>query len=136
MRVIAVAMVVSIAASWSFAQLKKEAQAGNAERGKYITENVAMCIQCHSPREADGALIRSKLFDGAAIPVGKPNQLSVWAEFAPRIAGLPQYSEEQMINLLTSGIGREGKPLRSPMPTFRLTRQDAEDVIAYLKSVK
>jgi cytochrome c553 len=108
----------------------------NVERGKYISENVAMCIQCHSPRAATGELIRTKLFNGAPIPVGKPSQLNVWAEYAPRIAGLPQYSEEQLVKLLTTGIGKEGKPLRSPMPTFKLSLQDARDVAAYLQAIR
>ena len=106
------------------------------EHGKYIAENVAMCVQCHSPREATGELVRSKLFEGAPIPVDKPSQLSVWADYAPRIAGLPQYTEDQMVKLLTTGIGREGKPLRAPMPTFKMTLQDAADVVTYLKLIK
>ncbi|MBI5472600.1 MAG: c-type cytochrome [Ignavibacteriae bacterium] len=109
---------------------------GKPERGRYLAENVAMCIQCHTPREANGALIRSRAFSGAPVFVAKPRQLSSWAEFAPRIAGLPQYSEAQMHTLLTTGIGREGKPLRAPMPTFKMTREDAEDVIAFLKTLK
>lgn len=78
----------------------------------------------------------ARLFDGAPIPVAKPSQVSVWAEYAPRIAALPQYTEEQIITLLTTGIGRDGTPLRSPMPTFRISWQDAADVAAYLKSLR
>lgn len=125
------ALFVSFACATVFAQEK-----GNPERGKYLSESVAMCVQCHSPREADGTLIRSKLYDGAAIPVGKPNQLKQWADFAPRIAGLPQYSEQQLVTLLTTGIGRDGKMLRAPMPTFKMSRQDAADVAAYLKGLR
>ena len=134
-----VAVAVFVTLSVGFAQMKKPvapAGKGNPEHGRYIAENVAMCIQCHTPREANGELMRSKVFEGASIPVGKPQQLNVWAEFAPRIAGLPQYSEEQMIRLLTSGIGREEKPLRPPMPTFKMSPQDAGDVVAYLKTMK
>ncbi|MEO8167087.1 MAG: c-type cytochrome [bacterium] len=107
----------------------------NVERGRYIAENVAMCIQCHTPREASGELIRSQAFHGAPVPVGRPVVISSWAEYAPRIAGLPQYTTEQAIILLTSGIARDGKALRSPMPTFKMTREDAEAVASYLKSV-
>lgn len=114
----------------------KPDRAVSSERGGYLANNVALCVQCHSPRTDRGDLIASRLFDGAPIPVPKPNQLNVWAEFAPRIAGLPQYTEEQLIVLLTAGIGRDGKPLRAPMPTFKMSWQDAADVAAYLKSLR
>jgi mono/diheme cytochrome c family protein len=150
MRAMLLGLVVSLAPALSVAQEKSAALGvkANPDHGRYLAENVAMCIQCHTPREANGTLIHSKLYEGAAIPVAKPVQWNrlgnrlgntlgnTWAEFAPRIAGLPQYSEEQFITLLTTGIGREGKPLRAPMPTFTLTRQDAGDIAAYLKSLK
>jgi mono/diheme cytochrome c family protein len=40
-----------------------------------------------------------------------------------------------MITLLTTEIWTTGKPLRSPMPEFHMTRADAEAVLAYLKSI-
>ena len=39
------------------------------------------------------------------------------------------------ISLLTQGaIKRDGTQLRYPMPRFRMTPQDAADVIAYLRT--
>ena len=138
MRVVAVALVMCGVAV-GFGQQEKSANIptrGDAAHGRYLAENVAMCVQCHTPREANGELIRTRAFAGAAVPVNRPSQFLVWAEFAPRIAGLPQYSEDQMLTLLMTGVGREGKPLRAPMPTFKMTRQDAEDIVAFLKTVK
>jgi hypothetical protein len=55
---------------------------------------------------------------------------------APRNRGLPGYTDEQALQLLTEGaIGRDGKQLRLPMPRFRMTTQDAADVIAFLRSL-
>lgn len=138
MKYVVAAIALCFTLSLSTAQQKATESGGkaNTERGRYIAENVALCIQCHTPRDGSGELIFSRAFEGAAIPVAKPAQLRVWAEFAPRIAGLPQYSDEQLITLLTTGIGREGKPLRSPMPAFKLSRPDAADVAAYLRSLK
>ncbi len=129
--------IILLAATCTLAQPKNAAvSSGNAERGRYIAHDVAMCVQCHTPRGPEGQLLSDRAFEGAPIPVGKPAQWKLWAEFAPRIAGLPQYTEEQMVALLTTGLGREGKPLRAPMPTFKMTRQDALDVAAYLKSLR
>ncbi len=139
MRFAAVGLLLTCGIVLSVGQQKKNAEPstnGNAEHGRYLAENVAMCVQCHTPREANGDLIRSRAFAGAAVPINRPSQFLGWAEFAPRIAGLPQYSEDQMLTLLMTGVGREGKPLRAPMPTFKMTRQDAEDVVAFLKTVK
>jgi len=48
---------------------------------------------------------------------------------------LPPATDAQMITLLTTGIWVTSKPLRSPMPSFHMTRADAEAVLAYLKSL-
>lgn len=138
MRAVTILVVGTLLVILISSQKKNVGFAGGKDpaRGRYLVENVAMCIQCHTPREATGELIRSQAFRGAPIPAGRPSQLSSWAEFAPRIAGLPQYTSEQMILLLTTGIGREGKQLRSPMPTFKMTREDAEAVASYLKSME
>lgn len=111
------------------------APAGNTDHGKYLVEHVAMCIQCHTPHMENGRLIREQLLMGAAVPVTSPFDGVLWANTAPRIAGLPQYTEEDAVRLLTTGIGRNGNPLRPPMPPFRMNDQDAKDVVAYLKSL-
>lgn len=108
---------------------------GNIEHGNYIVHNVAMCFECHSPRDAQGNIIESQEFDGGPIPVRPP--WGDWALIAPRNKGLPGYDDEQAMRLLTEGaIGRDGKQLRPPMPRFHMTKQDAADVIAYMRSLK
>lgn len=106
------------------------------ERGKYIVENVAMCGQCHTPRNGSGDLIMSQWLNGAAVPVHAPAQIRPWAEYAPRIAGLTQFTDEQALRLLTGGISRTGTMLRNPMPPYRMSKQDAQDIVAYLRSLE
>lgn len=113
-----------------------ERTTGNVEHGRYIVENIAMCAQCHSPRDEKGEIIDSQRFMGAPVPV-RPPWGSNWATKAPRNRGLPGYTEELAIRLLTQGaIDRNGQQLRPPMPRFRMTREDAADVVAYLKSLQ
>jgi mono/diheme cytochrome c family protein len=108
---------------------------GNVEHGRYLAEHVAMCIECHSGRDANGNILQSELFEGGSIPFAPPWP-NDWANRAPRNRGLPGYSDEQALRLLTQGaIGRDGKQLRPPMPRFRMTPQDAADVIAFLRSL-
>jgi hypothetical protein len=108
---------------------------GNVEHGRYLAEHVAMCIECHSGRDAQGNIIESELFLGGPIPFA-PSWPNNWANRAPRNRGLPGYTDEQALRLLTEGaIGRDGNQLRPPMPRFHMTRQDAADVIAFLRSL-
>ena len=58
-----------------------------------------------------------------------------WAQRGPRIAGAPPGMDAEIVRLLTTGISRTGKPPDPPMPPFRMTREDAEAVLAYLKSL-
>jgi mono/diheme cytochrome c family protein len=106
-----------------------------AARGKYIVTGVAACGDCHTPRKPNGELDYSRWLAGAPVPYLSARPEPDWPIVAPRLAGLPPASDAQMIKLLTTGIWITGKPLRSPMPQFHMTRADAEAVLAYLKSI-
>lgn len=107
--------------------------AGNIEHGRYLAEHVAMCIECHSGRDANGNILPDQEFEGGPIPFRPPEG---WATRVPRNKGLPGYTDEQALRLLTEGaIGRDGRQLQPPMPRFRMTPQDAADVIAFLRSL-
>ena len=65
---------------------------GSVARGKYIVEGVAMCGQCHSPRESDGDPGRSHWLQGAALPWEPAKPDPNWPLTAPRIGGTPLQS--------------------------------------------
>jgi mono/diheme cytochrome c family protein len=104
-------------------------------RGKYIVEDLAVCSQCHTPRDAQGIPDRKQWLDGAALWLQPAQPSSDWPLLAPRIAGDPPGNDAEMVKLLTTGVWRDGKPLRPPMPQFRMSTEDAVAVIAYLKSL-
>ena len=104
-------------------------------RGKYLVESVAMCGQCHTPRNSDGSLDRSRWLQGAPV-IWMPSQPDPdWAIRAPRIGGTSPAGDADMVKLLTTGIWTTGKPLRPPMMPFRMSDSDARAVVAYLRSV-
>ena len=105
------------------------------QRGQYLVEHVAMCVQCHTPRNAQGELDRTRLLQGAPIPVPTPFPMSPWAFKAPKIAGLPGWMPEDAVRLLQTGKSAQGYTPRPPMPPFRMTQEDAAAVVAYLKSL-
>ena len=109
--------------------------AGNVEHGRYLAERVAMCIECHSTRDAEGRIIDADRYLGGTIPFAPPWG-NDWASRAPRNRGLVGYDDKMALRLLTEGaIGRDGRQLRPPMPRFFMTKQDAADVIAFLRSL-
>lgn len=108
---------------------------GDVERGRYLVHDVAQCIQCHTPRDAHGNLHADRLLQGAVIPLSSPYDTVPWAFEAPRIAGLANYEPEAVVFLLRNGHRANGKRPRRPMPTFRMTEEDARDVVAYLTSL-
>jgi len=131
--------------AWSPAQTSPRPQASSRQpaqpaegvaRGKYIVEGLSRCGQCHTPRDSDGNPERSHWLEGAPVWLKSASPVSDWPLQAPRIAGTPPGTDEELVTLLTTGVWRDGKFLRPPMPQFRMTRQDAEAVVAYLKSVQ
>lgn len=117
---------------------KSEDQTPSAEliaKGKYLVDDVGQCADCHSPRNEEGEYVREKWLRGAPIFFKPTVPVPVWAEFAPPIAGLPGWTDEQAIRFLTTGETPAGGPARIPMPAFRFNREDAVAVAAYLRSL-
>jgi mono/diheme cytochrome c family protein len=104
-------------------------------RGEYLVLHVAMCVQCHTPRDKEGRLEETRLLQGAPMPVESPFPSSPWAFQAPTIAGLPGWTAEDAIAFLQTGHRADGWSPRPPMPPFRLTPEDAAAVVAYLMSL-
>ena len=106
------------------------------ERGRYLVNNVAMCPQCHTPRDSNGALDARRPLEGGPVLFQPANADPNWPLKEPRIGGNLPASDQDIIKLLTTGIWTDGKPLRLPMMPFRMNEADAKAVVAYLKSVK
>ncbi len=109
--------------------------ASPVERGKYLVHHVAMCVMCHTPKTEDGKLVTTRLLQGAPMPVGSPYPRQRWAFRAPAIAGLGGFSEESLVTLLQTGSRPDGAAPEPPMPSYRMTEEDARAVAAYLKSL-
>ena len=142
MRRLFLVLVAAVAAVLTLGQRAADTPGAPSEkqdpiaRGNYIAHHVAMCVECHTPRDDNGKLIPSRLFKGAPVPVAAPPYPALeWAFQAPDIAGLVGYDNE--VDLLMTGIvTRTGKPAQRPMPPFQMNREDAEAVVAYLKSLR
>jgi mono/diheme cytochrome c family protein len=104
-------------------------------RGKYIVEGIAVCGQCHTPRTSQGDLDRSRWLEGAPLWLQPAAPSNNWPLEAPRIDGAPPGSDSDLVTLLTTGVWRCGQRPRPPMPVFHMSPEDAQAVVAYLRSL-
>ena len=106
------------------------------ERGQYLVERVSMCGDCHSPRKSNGEFDRSQWLQGELISF-KPDHPMPFAAIAPPIAGLPGYAgDAAALRFLETGTNAQGKLALPPMPQFRFNDEDAQAIVAYLRSLK
>jgi cytochrome c553 len=111
------------------------AASSEIERGKYLVENVAMCAECHTPRDSQGALRKDAWLAGAPVWIRPIAPIQNWADHVPALAGWPSFTEEQGERILEKGTGPEGEELRPPMHIYHMRHEDAKAIIAYLKSL-
>jgi mono/diheme cytochrome c family protein len=103
-------------------------------RGYYLVHDVAGCVDCHSPRDEKGQFIPDKHLTGSVLPFA-PTVPMPWSPAAPAIAGFEGYTTEQAVKFLMTGERPSGVPPLPPMPAYRLNKEDAKAVVAYLKSL-
>src|SRR5271165_2621132 len=113
---------VGVARAQRTAGAQSGAERGDVERGKYLVENVAMCGECHTPRNSRGELKTDAWLQGA----------STWIR---PVAAMPSFTDEQFATILEKGTGPEGEVLRPPMHIYHMHHEDAKAIIAYLKSL-
>jgi len=106
------------------------------DRGKYLVENVGMCVDCHTPHLPTGELDKNNWLMGTDLGFQPIHPMPMWAKRAPDIAGLPRWSDEAAVKLMMTGLRPSGSPLRPPMPPYKMNKGDAEAVVAYLRSLK
>jgi cytochrome c553 len=105
------------------------------ERGDYLVNSVVLCGDCHTPRLENMAPDETRPLQGSPVPPMGPPE--VFATIAPPIAGRPaNYTEEQFIAFLQTGVRPDGSQARPPMPPYRLNEDDARAVAAYIATLQ
>lgn len=100
-------------------------------RGRYISEALAHCAECHTPRNAIGQLDLTRWMGGAPNPSGRGN--------IPNITpGKLAWSEDEIVEYLTSGFTPEYDSVGGHMAHVvenmsKLPESDRRAVAAYLK---
>lgn len=121
--------------------LKIEYTTERIERGKYLANNVMVCIDCHSQRD----------FTKFAGPL-KPGTVGAGGDLFGKEFGLPgnfyapnltphhlaDWSDGEIFRAITTGVSKDGRALFPimPYPNFaKLDREDLYSVIAYIRTL-
>jgi mono/diheme cytochrome c family protein len=127
----AAALVLGACSQQAAAPLTGEALVA---RGDYLVNGVVLCGDCHTPiieGGQPGQYDEARRLHGAPVAVPPP-----LANYAPTLAGGPaNYTQEQFISFLQTGVRPDGSHPRPPMPPYRLNEEDARAVDAYIRSL-
>jgi mono/diheme cytochrome c family protein len=111
------------------------------ERGRYLAHHVMVCMDCHSKRDwelfsgppVDGTWgMGGEVFDQS---FGFPGKY-VSPNITP--ANLSGWTDGEIFRAITSGVGKDGRPLFSIMPHASYGKMDERDihaVIAYIRTL-
>jgi hypothetical protein len=135
--VVALLLVPMVAGQKTAGQKQKlhAASAARVVRGKYLVEQIGLCGDRHTPRGDKGEPIKEQWLNGATLDFKPIAPVPVWADKAPAIAGLPGWESDAAIKFLMTGVAYNGLPGRPPMPQYRFNVEDAQAIVAYLKSL-
>jgi mono/diheme cytochrome c family protein len=103
-------------------------------RGRYLSQALAHCAECHSPRNALGAIIPAQRYAGGPEPGGQgwtPN-------ITPR--ALKDWTRGEWVQLLDSGLTAEGDSVGGSMGSVvknmaELPKEDLQAMAEYLMSL-
>jgi mono/diheme cytochrome c family protein len=112
------------------------AQSAEWNRGRYLVEGLGHCAECHSPRNLLGGIVADRRFAGGPNPTGKGRVPNI----TPDDSGIGQWSQKDIVELLTSGLTPDGDSVGSSMAevvrnTAELPQSDREAIATYLKSL-
>jgi cytochrome c553 len=111
------------------------------ERGRYIANHVALCVDCHSTRDwskFSAPLVLGTEGKGGEIfnqDMGFPG-VFYSANITP--AKLSNWTDGELFRLITTGVNKKGKAIFPVMPYLnygKLDREDIYDIIAYIRSL-
>jgi len=121
--------------------LKVEITPQRLERGKYLVNNVALCVDCHSTRDFtkfSGPIDFNTLGSGGQKfdkNMGLPGEY-----YAPNITPykLKDWTDGEVFRAITTGVSKDGHALFPIMPYQHFGKMDQEDIysiIAYIRSL-
>lgn len=112
------------------------------ERGRYLANHVAVCLDCHSKRDYSrlaGPVVPGTLGGGGEAfgeNYGLPG--TYYAKNITPFA-LKDWSDTEFLLAMTTGVSKDGKPLfpLMPYPNYgKMDENDAQSILAYLRTLE
>jgi len=117
---------------------KSGGAAARVKRGEYLT-GIMSCIDCHTPGTFYGAPDFSRHLSGSELGWKGPWGVTYARNLTPdKETGIGNWTEDDIIKALRTGVRPNGTGLNPPMPWQNFTKLSDEDVhaiAAYLKSL-
>jgi mono/diheme cytochrome c family protein len=117
--------------------VKEPAATDKVRYGEYLA-NISHCMDCHTPRDDKGMLVREQWGAGGQ-PIAGPWGVSVTRNLTPHASGLKDWTDAEIARAIRSGVGRDGQPLKPPMAFDfykNIGDSDMAALVAYLRSLK
>ncbi len=116
-----------------------ERTAERIARGEYLAKNVSLCFDCHSTKDYkyfSGPPVEGTWGKGGEMIPGAPG-----AVYASNItpAALGDWTDGEILQAITTGVSKDGRPLlpMMPYPEYRyMTTEDAYAIVAYLRTIE
>jgi mono/diheme cytochrome c family protein len=114
------------------------------ERGDYLVNTILACGNCHTPRDANGAIVKDKALSGGRV-FSTPAFVVTTSNITPDVeTGIGSWTDAEIKRALVEGVRPDhhrlsGVPLAAIMPANfykALLPEDLDAIIAYLRSVK
>jgi mono/diheme cytochrome c family protein len=122
------------------APLLRAADPKTIEYGRYLAEEVAKCVECHTPVNESGQLDKTKWLKGKVMEVQPIKPIPNWHKTSPDLTPSgslwKKWGEGAILKYLQTGLTPSGKPAGPPMPAYKLRPADAEAILEYLKSFR
>lgn len=130
--------MLALTASLTAIPMVADADTALVERGAYIAR-ISDCAGCHMPRAADGSPMFEAGMSGGNIGFELPGIGIFWPpNLTASSAGLGDWSDDEILAALQTGIRPDGRVLVPvmPWPAYAdLSEDDAASLVAYLRSL-
>ena len=114
-------------------------QDAQLQRGKYLVEELARCQECHTPRTESGEFDRAKWLKGAKLDYAPIGTIQGWHASSPDITSTSQlfqrWGADGLTKFFETAKNPRGGKAGRPMPAYTMTHDDADAIVAYLKSL-
>jgi mono/diheme cytochrome c family protein len=111
-------------------------------RGEYLSRHVALCVECHARRDFSkyaAPVIETSIGAGGENFGDPESPLRVLYSKNITPAAIGSWSDGELIRAFTAGVNKDGEPLfpLMPYPRYgRLSREDVEAIVAYIRTLK